>query len=138
VIDLLADVKEGYASVGLKIPSIVHVTSTAQAATLLPPYYMVGTVPDFEPKTPMEILAKEILTIFLQSPQKGVLLDMCYKPRITRHINLAREHRWKDVDGVNIIAYQIETQWTLWAGEEKAKQIPVKEARETLYKAATE
>jgi quinate dehydrogenase len=54
--------------------------------------------------------------------------------RVTRHIKLARENGWKDVDSVNIIAYQIQTQWTLWAGEENAKQIPIKEA---LYKAAT-
>jgi hypothetical protein len=38
---------------------------------------------------------------------------------------------------VNIIAYQIQTQWSFWAGEEKAQQIPIKEAREALYKAAT-
>jgi len=137
VADLLSDVKEGYASVGFKIPSITHVTSTAQASALLPPYYVVGTVPDFEPKTTKEILAKQMLVTFLQSPQKGVLLDMCYKPRVTQHIKLARENGWKEVDGVNIIAYQIQTQWTLWAGEEKAKQIPIKEAREALYRAAT-
>jgi quinate dehydrogenase len=124
--------------VGIKCPSIIHVSSIAQASTLPPPYYIVGTIPDFEPEMPTEVLAKQMLVIFLQSPEKGVLLDMCYKPRVTRHIKLAREYGWKDVDGVNIIAYQIETQWALWAGEEKAKQIPVKEAREALYNAATD
>jgi quinate dehydrogenase len=137
VADLLLDVKEGYASVGFKTPSIIQVSSVAQASALPPPYYIVGTVPDFEPKTPTEVLAKKMLATFLQSPEKGVLLDMCYKPRVTRHIKLARENGWKDVDGVNIIAYQIETQWTLWAGEDEAKQIPIKEAREALYRAAT-
>ena len=125
-----------YASVGYKCPSIIHVSSIADTSKRPLPYYIVGTVPDVEPVTPTEVLAKEILVAFLQSPEKGVVLDICYKPRVTRHIKLAREHGWKDVDGVNIIAYQVQTQWTLWAGEGKAKQIPIKEAREALYKAA--
>lgn len=129
--------KEGYSSVGFNVPSIVHITSTAQASALPTPFYIVGTVPDFEPKSPNEILAKELLRAFLQAPDKGVLLDMCYKPLETRHIKMARENGWRDVNGVNIIAYQISTQWTLWAGEAKAKEIPVKEARDALYKAAT-
>jgi quinate dehydrogenase len=137
VAELLMDVKDGYASIGFGSPSIIHVSSIAQASILPSPYYIIGTVPDFEPKTPKEVLIKQILVTFLQSPEKGVLLDMCYKPRVTRHIELARANGWRDVDGVNIIAYQIETQWTLWAGEEKAEQIPIKEAREALYKAAT-
>lgn len=134
--DLLSDVTEGYASVGIKIPTIIHVTSTDQVFTLSAPYYIVGTVPDFEPDSPTEILAKNILVAFLKASEKGVLLDMCYHPRVTRHIKLARENGWQVVDGVNVIAYQIQTQWALWAGEEKAKQIPIEQARETLYKAA--
>lgn len=61
---------------------------------------------------------------------------MCYKPRETRHLRLAKREGWRDVDGVNIIAWQIEKQWSLWAGEEKAREIPVERAREVLYKAA--
>ncbi|KAK0440917.1 uncharacterized protein EV420DRAFT_1580887 [Desarmillaria tabescens] len=136
VADLLKDVTEGYTSAGLVVPSIVHVTSVDEAHSLATPYYIVGTVPDFPPVSPAEITAQDILVAFIQQPEKGVLLDMCYKPRETRHLKLAKEGGWKTVDGVNIIAWQIETQWPLWAGEEKAKQIPADEARAVLYKAA--
>ena len=45
---------EGYISVGFKLPSIIHVSSDAHASTLPPPYYIVGTLPNFKPKTPTE------------------------------------------------------------------------------------
>jgi quinate dehydrogenase len=61
---------------------------------------------------------------------------MCYKPRFTRHIKLAEHYGWQTVDGVNIIAYQIEEQWMLWAGEQNADKIPVEAARAVLYRAA--
>lgn len=128
---------EGYTSASLSVPTIVHLTSILQATTLPTPFYIVGTVPDFPPTTPSEILAQDLLLNFLTRPDKGVLLDMCYKPRETRHLKLAKREGWKDMDGVNIIVWQIETQWGLWAGKEIAKKILVKESREFLYEAAT-
>jgi len=60
---------------------IVHVTSVSRARELQSPFFVVGTVPDFEPKTKSEIEMRKQLEVFLDAEQKGVLLDMCFKPR---------------------------------------------------------
>jgi quinate dehydrogenase len=96
---------------------IVHVQSVEQAGALESPYYVVGTVPDFEPQTPEERSARDVLEVFLQgNVEKGVFLDMCFKPRVTRQIKLARKYGWTTVEGTEIIGHQIEEQWRLWTG----------------------
>jgi quinate dehydrogenase len=104
------------------------------------PYYIVGTVPDFEAKTEEEITARRIIEGLLGKEEKGVLLDMCYKPRNTRILRLGREKGWKTVDGTGVIAHQIEEQWKLWAGagEEDRKEVPKQKAWEILRKGAEE
>jgi quinate dehydrogenase len=98
----------------------VHVRSVDQARDLKKPYYIVGTVPDFEPQTPEERSARGILEVLLQAEGlnggKGVFLDMCFKPRVTRQIKLARKYGWRTVEGTEIIGHQIEEQWRLWTG----------------------
>lgn len=131
---LLRDTK-GYDS-GL---SIVHLTSVEQAREVEEtPFYIVGTVPDFEPRTPTELSARNVLEYFLKSGPKGVLLDMCFKPRRTRILKLGERYGWNTVDGTMIIAHQIDEQYRLWCGEEKAKQIPKQEAWAVLRKTADE
>lgn len=131
---LLRDTK-GYDS-GL---SIVHLTSVEQAREVEEtPFYIVGTVPDFEPRTPTELSARDVLEYFLKSGPKGVLLDMCFKPRRTRILKLGERYGWNTVDGTMIIAHQIDEQYRLWCGEEKAKQIPKQEAWAVLRKTADE
>jgi quinate dehydrogenase len=104
------------------VPKIVHVKG-GDAQSLETPYYVVGTVPDLEPKTPEELAVKASLEDFLSRPEKGVLLDMCFKPRRTRMIKLAEEKGWPTVEGTHVIGYQIEEQWRLWAGPEKVKKL---------------
>jgi quinate dehydrogenase len=103
-------------------PRIIHVRSKPTKA-LETPYYVVGTVPDFEPKTAEEIVVKDSLTEFLARGEKGVLLDMCFKPRRTRMIQLAESFGWECVEGTHVIGYQIEDQYRLWAGHEAAKTV---------------
>lgn len=103
-------------------PKIVHVKA-GQAAGLETPFYVVGTVPDLEPKTAEELAVRASLEEFLGRPEKGVLLDMCFKPRRTRMIKLAEKLNWPTVEGTHVIGHQIGTQYRLWAGEEKAKQM---------------
>jgi quinate dehydrogenase len=129
-------VTEGYSTAGLAVPQLIHLKDPDHLRSLDTPYYIVGTVPDFEPHTESEHLARQLLEDTLKRPEKGVLLDMCYKPRFTRHIKLAEQYGWQTVDGVNIIAYQIEEQWMLWAGKQNADKIPVEAARAVLYRAA--
>ncbi|KAK7408067.1 hypothetical protein QQX98_009782 [Neonectria punicea] len=103
-------------------PKIVHVKS-GQAAEFETPYYVVGTVPDLEPRTPEELAVRDSLEGFLSRPTKGVLLDMCFKPRLTRMIKLAKKLNWPAVEGTHVIGHQIEEQWKLWAGEDVVKQM---------------
>jgi quinate dehydrogenase len=118
--------------------SIVHLESVTEAQKVERPFYIVGTVPDFEPQSKTELEAREILIHFLGSGQKGVLLDMCFKPRRTRILKLGETYGWNVVEGTEIIAHQIDEQYRLWSGEEKAKQIPRQAAWDVLQKAAEE
>ncbi|CAG7558159.1 unnamed protein product [Fusarium equiseti] len=104
------------------VPKIIHVKA-GDAQSLETPYYVVGSVPDLEPKSPEELAVKASLEDFLSRPEKGVLLDMCFKPRRTRMIKLAEEKGWHAVEGTHVIGYQIEEQWRLWAGPEKVKKL---------------
>jgi quinate dehydrogenase len=134
VLDLLSDAK-AYTNT-LKL---VHVESVARAQELSSPYYIVGTVPDFEPQTTTEKVARNILETFLRNAEvKGVLLDMCFKPRRTRILKLGVKHGWKDVDGTGIIGHQVEEQYRLWCGEEASKNVPMEGAWRTLQRAAEE
>ena len=124
---------------------IVHVRSVEQARGLESPYYVVGTVPDFEPQTPEERNARDILEIFFANGSqeegdggKGVFLDMCFKPRVTRQIKLAKEYGWRTVEGTEVIGHQIEEQWRLWTGrvltkgqQEEAWRVLRREAEES-------
>jgi len=137
VADLLLDV-EAYSS-SARQPKLTHITSVEQAADLPAPCCVVGTVPDFEAQTEEEIKVRKMLETFLGKDEKGVLLDMCFKPRNTRILKLARASGWVTVDGTGVIGHQIEEQWKLWAGAgEGGKLVPQKEAWAVLRKAADE
>jgi quinate dehydrogenase len=140
VADLLKDSQVYTSSSSVRQPKLIHITSVGQAAALPAPYYVVGTVPDFEAKTEEEIMAREMLETFLGKEEKGVLLDMCFKPRNTRILKLARANGWATVDGTGVIGHQIEEQWRLWAGagEDGREVVPKEEAWEVLRKAADE
>ncbi|KAL2068783.1 hypothetical protein VTL71DRAFT_15121 [Oculimacula yallundae] len=136
--DLIEDAKAYSSSETARQPRIRHVSSVEMAAQLKAPFYVVGTVPDFEAKTEKELEARAILETFLGKEEKGVLLDMCFKPRNTRILKMGRTNGWKVVDGTGVIGYQIEEQWRLWAGagEDGRKPVPEEEAWAVLRKAA--
>ncbi|KAK5293095.1 3-dehydroshikimate dehydratase [Cryomyces antarcticus] len=137
---LLADA-QAYADNGQPGPHLIHIKSVAQTSGLPKPYYIVGTVPDFEPSTPQELEARAILESLLSTrdgEEKGVLLDMCFKPRNTRILKLGKRHGWRTVEGTGVIGHQVEEQWRLWAGQEASGNVPVEEAWEVLRKKAEE
>ncbi|KAF2161040.1 hypothetical protein M409DRAFT_28646 [Zasmidium cellare ATCC 36951] len=114
---------------------IIHVRP-GQSQTLPTPYYIVGTVPDLEPRSSEERSLKASLEEFLSRPEKGVLLDMCFKPRRTRTIKLAERLGWSTVEGTHVIGYQIEEQWRHWAGDERSQHLDKQQARQTLLRSA--
>ncbi|KAE9380089.1 shikimate [Stipitochalara longipes BDJ] len=139
VADLLEDSKAYSASSSREL-RLRHVTSVQQAEELEAPYYIVGTVPDFEAKTEEELNARKIIKTFFGKEEKGVLLDMCYKPRNTRILMMGKDNGWVTVDGTGVIAHQIGEQWRLWAGagEVGKKEVPKEKAWEILRKGAEE
>ncbi|KAJ5544242.1 hypothetical protein N7513_007053 [Penicillium frequentans] len=111
---------------------LIFVKLLEQAERLSSPYYIVGTLPDLEPKSSSELTVASMLKHFLSRAEKGVLLDMCFKPRRTRMIKLAEQLGWPCVEGTHVIGYHIEEQWRLWAGEElSAWNVLLKAAEES-------
>lgn len=117
-------------------PTIVHVKSIEEAKSLGTPYYIVGTVPDFEPQTEAERIVAALLEHFLARSTKGVVLDMCFKPRRTRMIKLAEKYEWPTVEGTHVIGHQMHEQWRLWAGEERVAKLDEEAVWSVLLKAA--
>ncbi|GCB23481.1 quinate dehydrogenase [Aspergillus awamori] len=123
---------------GLKM---IHVDKVEQVAGLLEkaaPGYMVGTVPDAEPVTAEEKEVHRIVEAFLDAPVKGVLLDMCFKPRQTRFLKMARPRGWATVEGTEVIGHQMPEQYRLWCGEEERQKLSLDGAWSVLRKAAEE
>jgi quinate dehydrogenase len=135
--DLFEDSK-AYASG--RQPKLRHVSSVEDAEQLPAPFYIVGTIPDFEAKTDEELKARAILETFLEQEEKGVLLDMCFKPRNTRIRQMGEKYGWRTVEGTNVIGFQHEEQWRLWAGagENGRKEVPMEELWQISRKAAEE
>lgn len=121
-----------------RVPKIIHVKTIEQAKSLPTPFYVIGTVPDIEPRTKTETMVADCLALFLSRPEKGVLLDMCFKPRRTRMIKLGERLGWPCVEGTHVIGYQMEEQWRLWAGEEYILRLDRQEAWNVLMRAADE
>ena len=48
---------------------------------------------------------------------------MCFKPRVTREIKLARKHGWQTVEGTEIIGHQIQEQYRVWISPESDAEI---------------
>lgn len=113
-------------------PEIIHVKDIDQARQCDVVEFVVGTVPDLEPQTTSELRVAEMLKTFLKQESKGVLLDMCFKPRRTRMIKLAESLGWPYVEGTHIIGYQIEKQYSLWVGETSSTQLDREGAWRTL------
>ena len=111
---------------------IVHVTSPQMASTLEAPVIAVLTVPDFEPSSEDELLAKATLDVFKQTP--GVVLEMCYNPVIkTRLFQEFLGADWKVVSGVEAMIHQGVAQQVLWTGI-SLEELPVEEVVQRIYK----
>jgi quinate dehydrogenase len=143
--DLVADTQAMLSSPdsGKPLSKIIHIESIDQAKYLPAPHYIVGTVPDSVPNTASEKMAIKIFDHYLvNAKERGVFLDMCFKPRITRKIKLAKAHGWQIVEGTEIIGHQIQEQYRVWISPESDAGVVspqlASDAWATLRKAAGE
>lgn len=112
---------------------IVPVTTPDQAKRVTKPDLVVLTVPDFEPSSKEELLAKATLDVFIQQDAPGAVLEMCYHPNeITRLYRDFEVHGWKVISGVEAMIYQGIVQQTLWSGY-PLEDMPIKEVTEHVY-----
>lgn len=128
---------------GEPVCKIIHIQSVDQAKDLPAPHYIVCCVPDSVPNTASEKMAIKIFDYYLATAkQRGVFLDMCFKPRITRKIKLARAHGWDVVEGTEIIGHQIQEQYRVWISPDSDAEVIspqlASDAWATLRKAAGE
>ncbi|KAJ4335194.1 hypothetical protein N0V95_008974 [Ascochyta clinopodiicola] len=129
---LVQDITGGFQRASLPPPVLIHLKEPKEASLVGSVFYGVGTVPDFEPATPAEIKARDVLAALLENG-RGVFLDMCYKPRVTRNLRLAQEKGWVVGDGAQVVGWQLKAQWELWAGKAASEAIPLHRMIETVH-----
>ncbi|KAI1204118.1 NAD(P)-binding protein [Annulohypoxylon truncatum] len=94
---------------------LIHVSSVEMAEALEAPVLIVGTVPDFPPREEGEIIARNIITTFLSSKNKGYVLEMCYHPKPrTEFFEIATAAGWRVLYGTEPMIYQGVAQQVLW------------------------
>ncbi|KAL1887378.1 hypothetical protein Sste5346_010258 [Sporothrix stenoceras] len=114
---------------------VVHVASVEQAVALETPFLIVGAVPDFPPKKPGEITARNIINEFLTRPDKGCILEMCYHPKPTTvFFTLGKDAGWRMLYGTESMIWQGVAQQILWA-ELPLEEFKVDEAQEVIDEA---
>lgn len=121
---LMKDIRDGYQRLRLQPPEMIHLGEVLDASAVEGTFYGVGTVPDSEPQTPQENKARKVLEELLKK-SKGIFLDMCYKPRVTRNIRIARAAGWLTGYGEQVVTWQLKIQWELWAGNDISDAIPL-------------
>lgn len=110
---------------------LVHVSTAEQAKGLEGPGAIVACVPDFEPRTAEEKLAREITTIFFDKT-KGSILEMCYNPTpFTKLGALAEEKEWQVILGTEALIWQGVEQDRYWTGR-AASELPVEEVKKAI------
>lgn len=124
-------VVSGFKSTGFK-GLLLHVSSVEQARSFVAPVCIIGTVPNYPPVSEGEILARKIVTAFLEKKEKGVVLEACYFPRVwTAFAELAKAHEWEVVKGTEMMLYQGFAQDALWT-EKGVEELPVEVVKETI------
>jgi quinate dehydrogenase len=130
----IASVIAGCKSAGFG-DNLVPVTSAAHAATLPKPAVIVSAVPDFEPRSPSEIDARESLKIMVSGETPGVLLEMCYHPSSNTAVSrIAKGEGWQVIPGTEAMIWQGLEQDTYWTGK-RVEELPVEEVKRAIHEA---
>lgn len=102
---------------------LTAVHSLEEAKALAAPYYAVGAIPDLPPQTEGEKLSYEITRELLAKKDKGLLLEMCYHPKIrTALYDYAEENGWYVIPGTEAMIWQAIAQHVLWTESEFANE----------------
>ncbi|KAF7555331.1 hypothetical protein G7Z17_g2247 [Cylindrodendrum hubeiense] len=129
--DEVVDIVSSFASVEGG-PKLTHVSTVEQAAGLDAPVLIVGTVPNFPPRSAGEIMARNITVELLKKEQKGYVLEMCYHPNIiTEFYTLSEQEGWKVLPGTEAMIYQGIAQEVLWM-ERPLTDMPFEAARAAI------
>jgi quinate dehydrogenase len=113
--DEVADIIASFAARPEFTGKLIHVETVEQANALESPTLIVSAVPDILPKTPEELLAKDVVASFLERAHKGLVLEMCYHPHPrTAFFDLAVGYGWQVIPGTEAMIYQGVAQQVLW------------------------
>ncbi|KAL4894070.1 shikimate 5-dehydrogenase [Aspergillus ambiguus] len=119
---LAEDAQRNPPSTSSNLPPLVPVSDPAVAASLERPAAIVSGIPNYPPKTPEEINAREVLRTLLGTPSqsaKGVILEMCYHPvPWTEIADMASTAGWKVILGSEALIWQGLEQARLWTGKD--------------------
>lgn len=97
------------------IPDLVIENVMPEAAVVLAPFFVIGTIPDFEPQSQEEKFVRSTIDRALMQSQKGVVVEMCYSPSVRTYLYaLAECEGWKVVSGVDIVVRVCLAQQILW------------------------
>lgn len=104
--------------------NLLHVKTISQAQSLEVPGAIVACIPDFEPQTPEEKLARDITETFLDKERKGAILEMCYNPTpFTKLGAIAEQKKWQVILGTEALIWQGLEQDKYWTGK-KVDELP--------------
>lgn len=114
---------------------LFHVESVGQARMLEGPGAVVACVPDVEPVTGDERMARAVTEVFLREKgHKGVMLEMCYNPTpFTLLGRLAEDAGWQVILGTEALIWQGVEQDRYWTGR-SADELPLREVKEEVYR----
>lgn len=102
---------------------ILHIKTPAEVQDLVPPVAVMSGVPNYPPKTPEEINARETIKAFFKastaSKTRSIVLEMCYHPHPWTEIaQLASDHGCHVVLGSEAMIWQGIEQARLWTGKD--------------------
>ena len=116
---------------------LVHVCSIDEVHRLEGPGAIVSCVPDLDPVTDAEKLARDVAEEFLNKETKGAVLEMCYNPSpFTRFGRLAEEKAWQVILGTEALIWQGLEQEKYWTGK-NLDELPVNKVRRAISQKLT-
>ncbi|RDW92504.1 shikimate dehydrogenase substrate binding-containing protein [Coleophoma crateriformis] len=115
--------------------NLIHIKTVADAQAAIAPSAIVSCIPDFPPKTPEELEARAVIEVFLEKPEKGAILEMCYHPSpFTQIAALSEKNGWQLILGTEAMIYQGLEQDRYWTGVE-VKDLPREKVKEVILDA---